>query len=223
MKRYFLVRGLFLACVVCVCALNLAAQSSSTRSPKPSSKTSSKAGSKPSTQLLSYLIDKEESQAGFKVKTRLKNVDGVFGTWTANLKLDPTTFTTLAFDVTVQSASISTGSGIEDNEIKNKNFFAVEEYPVIKLVSRKIVPQDKNHGQMTADFTLRGITKGVLVPLILELDGKGSGSLKGEFEIDRKDFGITHNMTLVPIADTVNVYFDFKIQEKPHDFPIKRR
>ena len=169
MKRYSLVRGLFLACVVCVCVLNLAAQSSSTPSPKPSSKTSSKASSKPSAQLFSYLVDKEGSQAGFKVKTRLKNVDGVFGTWTANLKLDPTTFATLTFDVTVQSASISTGSGIEDKEIKNKSFFAVEEYPVIKLVSRKIVPQDKNHGQMTADFTLRGITKSVVVPLTLQL------------------------------------------------------
>ena len=114
----------------------------------------------------------------------------------------------------VDSTSIDTGSGIKDKEIKGKKFFDVEDFPKIKLISSKGTVTGPGQCQVQANFTLRGITKSVTIPLTVQVDRSGQGTLKGEYTIDRKDYGITHNMFMNPIEDNVVVSLDLKIQGK---------
>ncbi len=179
---------------------------------KPSSQSAPKPKAKPQSKVSSYSIDVPGSKVGFVVKTRLMTVDAVFSSWAGKLSMNPTQLNTLALTLNVDSTSINTGSGFKDNEIKGKKFFDVEKFPKIKLVSNKAAAAGSGQCQVQANFTLRGITKSVTIPLVVQLDGKGQGTLKGEYTIDRKDYGITHNMFMNPIEDNVVISLDLKIQ-----------
>ena len=125
--------------------------------------------------------------------------------------MDPAKLNTLSLTLNVSSTSIDTGSGLKDKEVKGKNFFDVEKFPKIKLISSKATSTGPGQCQVQANFTLRGITKSVTIPLTVELDGNGQGTVKGEYSIDRKDYGITHNEFMNPIEDTVVIGIDLKI------------
>ena len=146
-------------------------------------------------------------------------IDAVFSSWTGKLSMDPTKLNTLSLTINVDSTSIDTGSGLKNDEIKGKNFFDVEKFPKIKLISNKATAAGPGQCQVQANFTLRGITKSVTIPLAVQLGGNGQGTVKGEYSIDRKDYGITHNMFMNPIEDTVVISLDLKIMGK--SFGIK--
>ena len=179
---------------------------------KPSSPSVRKPSAKPQSKVSSYSIDVPGSKIGFVVKTRLMAIDTVFSSWTGKLSMDPTQLKTLSLALNVLSTSIDTGSRLKNDEIKGKNFFYVEEYPRIKLISNKATAAGPGQCQVQANFTLRGITKSVTIPLAVQLDGNGQGTVKGEYTIDRKDYGITHNMFMNPIEDNVVISLDLKIQ-----------
>lgn len=179
---------------------------------KPSSQPTPKSSTKPQAKVRSYSIDVAGSKIGFVVKTRLMEVDAVFTSWTGKLSMNPTKLNTLSLTLNVLSTSIDAGSGLKDKEIKGKNFFDVEKYPKIKLVSKQVTSAGSGQCQTQASFTLRGITKTVTIPLTVQMDGSGQGTLKGEYTIDRKDYGITHNMFMNPIQDNVVISLDLKIQ-----------
>jgi polyisoprenoid-binding protein YceI len=181
---------------------------------KPSSSAAPKPRAKPQSKVSSYAIDVPGSKISFVVKTRLMRVDAVFASWTGKLSMDPAKLNTLALALNVAAPSIDSGSGLKNNEIKGKNFFDVEEFPKITLVSTKVTAAGPGQCQAKASFTLRGITKGVTIPLTVQLDGNGQGAVKGEYNIDRKDYGITHNTFMNPIEDTVVISLDLKIQGK---------
>jgi polyisoprenoid-binding protein YceI len=181
---------------------------------KPSSSSAPKPSAKPQSKVSSYSMDVPGSKIGFVVKTRLMTIDAVFSSWTGKLSMDSTKLNTLSLTLNVDSTSIDTGSGLKNDEIKGKNFFDVEKFPKIKLISNKATAAGPGQCQVQANFTLRGITKSVTIPLTVQLDGNGQGTVKGEYSIDRKDYGITHNMFLNPIEDTVVISLDLKIQGK---------
>ena len=67
---------------------------------------------------------------------------------------------------------------------------------------------------MDAELTLRGTTHPVVIPFVLALNGEREGQMRGEFEFNRKDFGITFNMALNPIEDLVKVIVTLKVREQ---------
>jgi polyisoprenoid-binding protein YceI len=209
---WMLMFGMILTCLSLL-ANQAPAKASSVN--KPSSQSAPKPSRKPQAKVRSYSIDVPGSKIGFVVKTRFKTLNAVFTSWTGNLSMAPAKLNTLAMTLNVVSPSIDTGSGFEDKEIKGKNFFDVEKFPKIKLVSKQVTATGPGQCQVQANFTLRGITKSVTIPLTVQLDGNGQGTLKGEYNIDRLDYGITHNMFMNPIEDMVKVSLDLKIQQKP--------
>lgn len=161
-----------------------------------------------------YGVEKTGSEIKFQVKSRLKVIEGVFENWKAQVDLDPTRLDALQLGVQAQSASIKTGNSFEETLIKGENFFAAEKHPEISVASRKISTEGAGRFRMDADLTLRGTTHPVVIPFALELNGEHEGQMRGEFEFNRKDFGITFNMVLNPIEDLVKVIVTLKVREQ---------
>jgi polyisoprenoid-binding protein YceI len=160
-----------------------------------------------------YGVEKAGSEIRFQVKSRLKIIDGVFENWNAQIDLDPTHLEALQLGVQAQSASIKTGNVLEETLIRGENFFAAEKHPEVSVVSKKISAEGAGRFRMEAELTLRGMTHPVVIPFALELDGEHKGQMRGEFEFNRKDFGITFNMALNPIEDLVKVVVTLKVRE----------
>jgi len=162
-----------------------------------------------------YSVEKTGSEIKFQVKSRLKVIEGVFENWKAQVvDLDPARLEALQLGVQAQSASIKTGYMLEETLIRGESFFAAEKYPEVSVASKKISTEGAGRFRMDAELTLRGATHPVVIPFALELNGEHEGQMRGEFEFNRKDFGMTYNMTLNPIEDLVKVIVTLKVHEQ---------
>ena len=160
-----------------------------------------------------YGVEKTGSEIKFQVKSRLKVIEGVFENWKAQVEMDPARLEALQLGVQAQSASIKTGNLFEETLIRGENFFAAEKHPEVSVASKKISTEGAGQFRMDAELTLRGATHPVVIPFALELTGEHEAQMRGEFEFNRKDFGMTFNMTLNPIEDQVKVIVTLKVRE----------
>src|SRR5580698_434241 len=131
----------------------------------------------------------------FDVKASV-NIAGKFDKWDASLKFASPDETTGVLEIKIQADSVDTGSGMKNGKLKGKDFFDVENNPLITFHSTKIVQtgpavagQPINF-EVDGDFTIRGVTKQEKLTLIVSGYGTGAGEIKGTMAFDRKDYGI---------------------------------
>jgi polyisoprenoid-binding protein YceI len=121
-------------------------------------------------------------------------------------------------EAVVQAASITTDDESRDGHLKSADFFEVETYPTLTLVSTGIEPRGADY-VLHADLTIRGITKSV--DFDLEFEGVVSdpwGNTKAGFtaetEISRKEWGLEWNAALetggVLVGDKVKIVLEIE-------------
>jgi polyisoprenoid-binding protein YceI len=121
-------------------------------------------------------------------------------------------------EATVQIASITTNDEGRDGHLKGADFFEVETYPTLTLVSTGIEPRGADY-VIHADLTIRGITKSV--DFDLEFEGVATdpwGNTKSGFtaetEISRKEWGLEWNAALetggVLVGDKVKIILEIE-------------
>ena len=105
---------------------------------------------------------------------------------------------------------MNTGSGMKDGKLKSKDFFDVEQNPLITFLSKKIVQTGPDTFEVQGDFTIRGVSKPETLTLTVSGKGIGSGAINGTMAFDRKDYGMNKGIPFVKIADRVEVTVDLK-------------
>jgi polyisoprenoid-binding protein YceI len=160
-----------------------------------------------------HSIVKTDSRIEFHATSTFGKTVGVFHSWDADLKMPTDNFADASLVLEIDAASVQTGNGLKDKEAKGKNFFSVKEYPKIRFVSKSAAPDaDPSKLHMTAELTMRGITKPVSVAIILHPQENGLQHIEGDFSFDRRDFGMTHNVLFDKIANTVQVQFRLDVR-----------
>jgi len=161
-------------------------------------------------------VDPVHSSVGFVARhLMVSKVRGRFGTFRGTLTIaeDPLKS---SVEGSADVASISTGDESRDGHLKSADFFDVEKYPTIDLVSTGI-DQDGDDYVLHTNLTVNGITK----PVDFELEFEGvspdpwggtRAGFEAETEISRKDWGLEWNMVLdtggVVIGDKVKIEID---------------
>ena len=130
-----------------------------------------------------------ESWIKFHVKAST-TIAGKFDQWDAKLKFASTDETTGVLEITIQAASVDTGSGMKNGKLKGKDFFDVEQNPQITFKSTKIVPTSANTYEVDGDFTIRGVSNPEKLTLVVSRNGTSSGDIKGTMIFNRKDYGM---------------------------------
>jgi polyisoprenoid-binding protein YceI len=156
----------------------------------------------------SRYVVKTSSKIEFHATSTFAKVVGVFHSWDADMKVPAGKFADASLVLEIEAASVTTGSGLRDKEVKGKNFFAVQEHPKIRFASKSITAGDgptKFH--MDGALTIRGITQPVPVSITLLRQDDGHEWIDGSFSFNRRDFEMTHNLPLDKIANTVVVQF----------------
>jgi polyisoprenoid-binding protein YceI len=72
------------------------------------------------------------------------NIAGKFDKWDATLTFASPDETTGVLEITIQAASVDTGSGMKNGKLKGKDFFDVEQNPVITFKSTKVVKPQRH-------------------------------------------------------------------------------
>ena len=156
-----------------------------------------------------FEITPATSSIKFHVKASV-DLTGIFEKWTATLTFTSPDVTTGVLDVKIQAASVHTGSGMKDGKLKSKDFFNVEQDPLITFHSTKVVQTGPETFDVQGTFTIRGVSKPETLTLTVYGKGTGSGTIKGTMAFDRKDYGMNSGIPFIKIADRVEVTIDLK-------------
>jgi polyisoprenoid-binding protein YceI len=100
----------------------------------------------------------------------------------------------------VDASTVNSGDAKRDEHLRSPDFFAVEQYPTIEFVSKRVEPRG-DHFALVGDLTVRGVTREVAWDF--EFDGTAKdpwGGTRAGFsattEVNRKDWGLEWNMAL---------------------------
>ncbi len=156
-----------------------------------------------------FEVTKGESTIKFDVKASVAIV-GKFDKWDASVTMTSPELSTAVLDIKIQAATVNTGSGMKDGKLKSKDFFDVENDPLITFHSTKVEQTGPDTIVFDGDFTIRGVTKQEKLTFAIEGKGTGAGTVKGTMAFDRKDYGMNKGIPLVKIADRVEVTVDLK-------------
>ncbi|MGB9243187.1 MAG: YceI family protein [Candidatus Acidiferrales bacterium] len=156
-----------------------------------------------------FELTKVESTIKFDVKASVAIV-GKFDKWDATITMTSPELSTAVLDIKIQAATVDTGSGMKDGKLKSKDFFDVDNNPLITFHSTKVEQTGPNTVVFDGDFTIRGVTKQEKLTFAIEGKGTGAGTIKGTMAFDRKDYGMNKGIPLVKIADRVEVTVDLK-------------
>ena len=156
-----------------------------------------------------FAITQADSKITFYIKSSVA-LEGTFDKWDAPLTFTSPDVTTGVLDIKIQADSVNTGSGMKDGKIKGKDFFNVEQDPLITFHSDKLVQTGPTTFDMPGTFTIRGVSKPETLTFTVTGKGTGSGEIKGTMAFDRKDYGMNKGIPFVKIADRVEVTVNLK-------------
>jgi polyisoprenoid-binding protein YceI len=151
-----------------------------------------------------FEITPVDSSIKFDVEASVA-IKGTFDKWSATLTFTSPDVTTGVLDIEIQAATVDTGSGMKNGKLKSKDFFDVDNNPLITFKSTKIEQTGPDTFAVDGDFTIRGVTKPEKLIFTLTGKGSGSGTVTGTLAFDRKDYGMNKGIPLVKIANRVEV------------------
>ena len=122
-------------------------------------------------------------------------------------------------EVTIGTASITTGDENRDNHLRTADFLEVEKYPEMTFASTEILPKGSEY-IVRGDLTLHGVTKPV--ELTLEFNGVATdpwGGTRAGFsattEINRRDYGVDISMPMdgggVVVGDKIKIEIEAEV------------
>jgi polyisoprenoid-binding protein YceI len=150
-----------------------------------------------------YTIDPAHTEVGFvarhlvgtKVRGRFTEVSGTF---TVAQKPEES-----SVEAVVQAASIHTNQAARDEHLRTNDFLDVPNHPTLTFKSTGLKHVEGPNWVLTGDLTIRGVTKSV--DFDLEYLGEGASMQEGKTvvafsatgQIDRRDFGVSFNHSLL--------------------------
>jgi polyisoprenoid-binding protein YceI len=150
-----------------------------------------------------YTVDPAHSEIGFVARhlvgTKVRGRFGEFsGTFTVAENPEDSTV-----EAEVKTATIHTNQSMRDDHLRTNDFLDAENFPTLTLKSTNLKKVTDAEWKLTADLTIRGVTKSV--DFDLEYLGQGDSMAEGkkvvafsaEGEIDRRDFGVVFNHSLL--------------------------
>jgi len=139
-----------------------------------------------------WRVDKAHAKVGFAVKhMMLSSVDGYFKKFDASIISSKEDFSDAVFEVTIETASVSTDNDARDKDLRSAHFFDVTKFPKITFKSTSVNKVDDKTYKVSGNLTIHGVTKPVKLDLTLSSKAtKKSVEVKVAGKINRTDFGV---------------------------------
>ncbi len=132
----------------------------------------------------------ERSKVHFVIRNFGIRTGGDFSGLKGSIKFDPEKYSSSVFDVTVDAATVDTDNSSRDGHLKRDDYFDVATYKTLQFKSTKIVLSTvADRYYMYGNLTIKGVTKPV--EFGFSATAKDGGYVfEGEFNINRRDFGV---------------------------------
>ena len=164
-----------------------------------------------------YGIDPAHTRLGFVARhAMVTKVRGSFDEWQGAAHIDTADPAASWVKLTINAASVTTGTADRDGHLKSGDFFDVENFPEWTFASTAVT-RDGDEWEITGDLTIKDVTHAVTI----EFEEGGSakdpfGNIRVGFEggttVNRKDWGLTWNAALetggVLVGKNVKIHLD---------------
>jgi polyisoprenoid-binding protein YceI len=151
----------------------------------------------------------DKSEIGFSVKQMGVAVSGAFRRFSGSVNLDPAKIESASAQISVEIASISTGSEEGDETALDKPWLDAAGFPKATFKSSAVRALGGERYEARGALSIRGKPREITVPFTLKSAADGTTVAAGDFRIRRTDFGIGggewNEADLV--ADEVPVHF----------------
>jgi polyisoprenoid-binding protein YceI len=138
-------------------------------------------------------LDPKRSAITFKIKNMwgLLNVKGRFTEFGGDGQL---TGKGAAFGrLDIRAGSLSTGIGRRDNHLRSADLFDVDRFGEISVVVTAVEAINGNAADLRANFTIKGITAPLPLPVTITEVDDGSIRISAETKVDRAQFDLGWN------------------------------
>ncbi|MEX0430146.1 YceI family protein [Spiribacter insolitus] len=168
-----------------------------------------------------FVLDESHVSVGFLAgHARFADVLGQFTDVSGGFVYDAEAERLVSGTVTVDAASVFTGHDDRDGHLRDGDFLAVEQYPVIRFEATGYEPTGEGEGTLRGDLTLLGETRPIELELILNRRAPhpigGADTLGGSARgaINRSDFGMDYALEGDLVGDQIELIIEFEaIQE----------
>lgn len=130
-----------------------------------------------------------ESSVKFEVKNAGITVEGEMSGLEAFIFFGEKNPDQTSMKATIDPSTVDTGIGIRDNHLKRSDYFDVEKFPEIKMVSRKFKKGSKNSLEGTFDLSIKNVTRQVTIPFTITRD-QDLLRIEAIFLINRLDYNL---------------------------------
>lgn len=152
-------------------------------------------------------VQKDKSSLTFAYTQMGVGMTGHFNRFNVDMHFDPAKPAGAKADITVDLASIDTGSAEANGEVGGKQWFNTRQYPTARFVSGGVRSLGGNRYEIEGSLTLKGRTQGLKVPVTITVQG-AAAAFDGALVIKRADFAIGEG----PWADFGTVANEVKIK-----------
>lgn len=148
----------------------------------------------------------------FKIKHSLgATAEGSFKGFAGSINFDPINLASASIKATIEAKTLNTGINLRDNVIRNDDYFDVEKYPRISMVSTKIEKTIKENEFIGYfNLTIKNVSKTVKIPFTFT-QNDSQGVFKGSFSINRIEYGVGEKSVL--LGETATIFITINTQQ----------
>jgi len=167
-----------------------------------------------------WSIDPAHSGIHFSIRHMVSKVRGRFAKYTGAIQIDDANIASSLVDVTIDAASIDTGSPQRDAHLRAPDFFDVENFPVLRYRSKRVEKPSDDRYSVVGDLTIRDVTREVALDveyggLARDPWGNERAGFFARTSLERKDFGLQWNQLLEAggalVGDRVDIEIDLEV------------
>lgn len=132
----------------------------------------------------------DRSEIRFASKQMGVVVEGRFRKWKASVDFRAKEPAKSKAEFEIDLASIDLGNEERQAEVRRPLWFDTSRYPSAKFVSAAVKDLGGDRYEIAGTLTIKGTSKGVVVPVALATDAAGARVAEGEFRVKRLDFKV---------------------------------
>ena len=154
-------------------------------------------------------VDYKQSSVQFTGKHAGNTFEGAFTAWNADITFNADDLQNSSLSATFETASAETGDALYDGTLPQADWFAAEQHPEAKFISKQLTANADGTYQAAGILTIRDISKPINFNFSLEEMADGMLNAKGTLKLDRLLFDIGKSSD--PDADWVSQYINITL------------
>jgi polyisoprenoid-binding protein YceI len=147
----------------------------------------------------------------YQIKNMGFNTSGSFSGFVGDIKFDKAHLVTSSIEASVETKTVNSDDDARDEHLRKEDFFDVARYPKLSMKSVSFKQKSGNNYVGQFELTIKGKTKTVEFPFTYVQTGT-TGLFKGNFKINRLDFGVGDTSMVLSNEVTISVSLETTLQ-----------